>query len=292
MCEQEDVKARRARDLERWHRRSEARQRNPGTFASRAEPPRKVAPGRTRCEPCLEKRRRIADRERHHKRTADPGVAAGTCVHGAASFAPEPGRSTCSSLCGQARQCGKPCQGRQAPREGTSPGRDRFEENGSTSARDAAAFMKSGYQPASAASAAVPPRGRTEPPARLAPESIEPTTSSAMHVPRPRVSSTGGAIRRRSGSPGGRAAADGPKPAAPPVSASVAGTAGPKRAGRCAGPAARTGGRQRGRAGSNGKRGRPLRQVRRALGWQGALRSLRRRQGQAVEAQLRGTARG
>ena len=90
MCEQEDAKARRARDLERWHRRSETR-RESGLCQScgRAEP----APGRTRCEPCLEKRR-IADRERHHKRTA-ARIAAGMCPR-CGKREPAPNRSTCA----------------------------------------------------------------------------------------------------------------------------------------------------------------------------------------------------
>ncbi len=90
MCEQEDVKARRARDLERWRRRSEAR-RESGLCQScgRAQ----AAPGRTRCEPCLEKRR-AADRERHHRRTADR-IALGMCPR-CGKLPPEPNRSTCA----------------------------------------------------------------------------------------------------------------------------------------------------------------------------------------------------
>ena len=91
MCEQEDVKATRARDRERWHlRASERKSRGACQSCGIAA----LAPGRTRCEPCLEKRR-VADRERHRKRTA-ARIAAGTCVR-CGKHAPEPGRSTCSS---------------------------------------------------------------------------------------------------------------------------------------------------------------------------------------------------
>ena len=91
MCEQEDIKARRARDRERWHDRAATRKKA-GLCQSCgcAE----VAPGRTRCEPCLQKRR-IADRARHHKRTA-ARLAAGACPR-CGRRPPEPGRSTCSS---------------------------------------------------------------------------------------------------------------------------------------------------------------------------------------------------
>ena len=91
MCEQEDVKARRARDRERWHRRSETR-RESGLCQScgRTE----AAPNRTRCEPCLAKRR-AADRERHHRRTV-ARIAAGMCPR-CGNRPPEPDRSTCSA---------------------------------------------------------------------------------------------------------------------------------------------------------------------------------------------------
>ena len=90
MCEQEDIKARRARDLERWHRRA-AERKSSGTCTScgKAAP----APGRTRCEPCLEKRR-AADRRRHHRRTADR-LARGMCPR-CGKRPPAPERSTCA----------------------------------------------------------------------------------------------------------------------------------------------------------------------------------------------------
>ena len=91
MCEQEDIEARRARDLERWHRRAADRKSRNLCLSCGATAP---APGRTRCEPCLQKRR-IADRARHHKRTA-ARIAAGTCVR-CGKFPPEPERSTCAS---------------------------------------------------------------------------------------------------------------------------------------------------------------------------------------------------
>ena len=90
MREQEDIRARRARDLERWRRRSEAR-REAGLCQScgLAAP----APGRARCEPCLEKRR-AADRERHRRRTADR-IARGMCPR-CGKREPAPGRSSCA----------------------------------------------------------------------------------------------------------------------------------------------------------------------------------------------------
>lgn len=91
MCEQEDIRARRARDRERWHRRAADRKsRNVCQSCGVAAP----APGRTRCEPCLEKRR-AADRERHHRRTAER-LARGMCPR-CGEREPAPERSTCAS---------------------------------------------------------------------------------------------------------------------------------------------------------------------------------------------------
>ena len=87
---EDELAARRARDLDRWHSRSETRKaRNLCQSCGRREP----APNRTRCEPCLMKRR-AADRARHHRRTADR-VARGLCPR-CGKRPPAPGRSTCA----------------------------------------------------------------------------------------------------------------------------------------------------------------------------------------------------
>ncbi len=74
MCEQEDIEARRARDLERWHRRVDERR---ARGLCRTCGKRAPEPERGQCEPCAGKRR-SADRERHRRRTA-ARVADGKC---------------------------------------------------------------------------------------------------------------------------------------------------------------------------------------------------------------------
>ena len=65
MCDQ-DIQTRRARDLERYHRRVAERKAAGLCLKCGKRPP---APHRTQCEPCAEKRR-PADRDRFHRRTA------------------------------------------------------------------------------------------------------------------------------------------------------------------------------------------------------------------------------
>ncbi|MDE0389760.1 MAG: hypothetical protein OXI75_13760, partial [Rhodospirillales bacterium] len=66
MCEV-DIEARRARDLERWHRRTAERRSRGLCLQCGKRPP---APHRSQCEPCIEKRR-SADLARYHRRTAE-----------------------------------------------------------------------------------------------------------------------------------------------------------------------------------------------------------------------------
>ena len=73
MCCQ-DIEARRARDLERFHRRTAARRARGLCLKCGKCPP---ADGRTVCEPCAAKKR-PADRERFHRRTA-ARIAQGLC---------------------------------------------------------------------------------------------------------------------------------------------------------------------------------------------------------------------
>ena len=63
----EDIEARRARDLERYHRRTAERRAKGLCLKCGKRPP---APHRSQCEPCAEKRR-PADLARHHRRTAE-----------------------------------------------------------------------------------------------------------------------------------------------------------------------------------------------------------------------------
>ena len=283
MCEQEDVKARRARDLERWHRRSEAR-RESGLCQSCGRA--KVAPGRTRCEPCLEKRR-VADRERHHKRTASR-LAAGTCVR-CGKNAPEPGRSTCSSCAkrdnaasrardARLRAKGLPRRDPSREREYQRERRRRLYEE------RISAGLCSQVRPCPRAAGQNHLRG------------LRPKASNQRQAPPCTCQGQGSPLRRaRSGGEAEvRAGEQPPTDRSPPRRRSLHPLrARPARRGQVdvrALPREQAAGKEGAPARTQG--GRPLRQVRRALGWQGALRSLRRRQGQAVEAQLRSTARG
>ena len=63
----EDIESRRARDLERYHRRTAERRAKGLCLKCGKRPP---APHRSQCEPCAEKRR-PADLARHHRRTAE-----------------------------------------------------------------------------------------------------------------------------------------------------------------------------------------------------------------------------
>ena len=63
----DDIVARRARDLERYHRRTAERRAKGLCLKCGKRPP---APHRSQCEPCAEKRR-PSDLARHHRRTAE-----------------------------------------------------------------------------------------------------------------------------------------------------------------------------------------------------------------------------
>ena len=95
MCDQ-DIEARRARDLERYHRRTAERRAHGLCLKCGKRPP---APHRSQCEPCAEKRR-PADLARHHRRTAER-VAHGLCPK-CGKQPPAPGRSMCEP-CGAKR---------------------------------------------------------------------------------------------------------------------------------------------------------------------------------------------
>ena len=73
MCDH-DLEARRARDLERFHRRTAERRAKGLCLKCGKQPP---AAGRSMCEPCAAKKR-PAHRERHHRRTA-ARIAQGLC---------------------------------------------------------------------------------------------------------------------------------------------------------------------------------------------------------------------
>ena len=71
---EQDIETRRARDLERYHRRTAERRAKGLCLKCGKRPP---APHRSQCEPCAEKRR-PADRARHHRRSAER-AAQGLC---------------------------------------------------------------------------------------------------------------------------------------------------------------------------------------------------------------------
>ena len=86
---EQDIATRRARDLERWHRRVAERKAQGLCVKCGKRPP---APHRSQCAPCIEKRR-PADLARYHQRTAER-VAEGLCPK-CGKRAPEPERSQC-----------------------------------------------------------------------------------------------------------------------------------------------------------------------------------------------------
>ena len=88
MCCQ-DIEARRARDLERFHRRTAERRARGLCLKCGKCPP---ATGRTVCEPCAAKKR-PADRERFHRRTA-ARITQGLCPK-CGKQPPAPGLSLC-----------------------------------------------------------------------------------------------------------------------------------------------------------------------------------------------------
>ena len=96
MCEQQDIEARRAQDLKRWHRRVAERRASGTCIRCGKRPPE---PHRSDCEPCAEKRRK-ADLERHHRRTAER-TALGLCPR-CGKQPPAPERFLCEP-CGEKR---------------------------------------------------------------------------------------------------------------------------------------------------------------------------------------------
>jgi len=94
MCEQQDIAVRRARDLERYHRRTaERRARGLCVKCGKRQP----VTHRSQCEVCIEKRR-PADLGRYHRRTAER-VAQGLCPR-CGKRPPAPDRSSCE-LCNE-----------------------------------------------------------------------------------------------------------------------------------------------------------------------------------------------
>ena len=101
MCDQDIEAARRARDLERYHRRTADRRAKGLCLKCGKRPP---APHRSQCEPCIEKRR-PADLARYHQRTAER-VAQGLCPK-CGKRPPEPGRSQCEPCAEKDRAAGR-----------------------------------------------------------------------------------------------------------------------------------------------------------------------------------------
>ena len=86
---EQDVATRRARDLERYHRRTAERRAKGLCPKCGKRPP---APHRTQCEPCAEKQR-ARDLERYHRRTAER-IARGLCPK-CGKRPPAPHRTQC-----------------------------------------------------------------------------------------------------------------------------------------------------------------------------------------------------
>ena len=134
---------------------------------------------------------------------------------------------------------------RPAPGRGQAPGTIR-NAPANMSASAAGASTPSAGQPASAPSAAA--RLRRAPSARSANPAPSGTASATANRHangrRPRVYRMAGAIPRPSAGPTASGAAGAARPAGRPASASVAATPRPRKAGRCASRAARTGGKR------------------------------------------------
>ena len=96
-----DIATRRARDLERYHRRVAERRAQGLCLKCGKRPP---APHRSQCEPCIAKRR-PADLARYHQRTAER-VARGLCPK-CGKRPPEPGRSQCGGCAEKDRAAGR-----------------------------------------------------------------------------------------------------------------------------------------------------------------------------------------
>ena len=101
MCDHDLDAARRARDLERYHRRVAERRAQGLCLKCGKRPP---APHRTQCAPCIEKRR-PADLARYHQRSAER-IALGLCPK-CGKRPPEPGRSQCGPCLEKDRAAGR-----------------------------------------------------------------------------------------------------------------------------------------------------------------------------------------
>ena len=88
---EQDIATRRARDLERYHRRVAERTAKGLCLKCGKRPP---APHRSQCEPCIEKRR-SADLARHHRQTAER-TARGLCPK-CGKQPPATGRTLCEA---------------------------------------------------------------------------------------------------------------------------------------------------------------------------------------------------
>ena len=96
-----DILARRARDLDRYHRQTAERRANNLCLKCGNQPP---APGRTRCEPCAA-RKRPADRVRHRRRAAER-AAQNLCLK-CGKRAPAPERTQCEPCLEKDRAAGR-----------------------------------------------------------------------------------------------------------------------------------------------------------------------------------------
>ena len=158
MSEQQDIEARRARDLERWHRRAAERTALGLCVKCGRRPPE---PERSQCGPCAEKRR-AADRERHRKRAA-ARIADGKCPRcGVREPAAE--RSICE-VCAEKRNRAGRTRDARLRAEGI-PRRDPDRANAyerDRSRRERAARVAAGICTACGAAPAAPGRMRCEP---------------------------------------------------------------------------------------------------------------------------------
>ena len=104
----QDIEARRKRDLERYYRQTAERRAQGLCIKCGKRPP---TPHRTWCEPCAAKKR-PADRARHHRRTAER-VDRGLCPK-CGKVPPAPGRSQCEPCLEKDRVAGRATAGAKA----------------------------------------------------------------------------------------------------------------------------------------------------------------------------------
>ena len=113
----QDIVIRRARDLERFYRRTAERRAQGLCLKCGKRPP---APGLSQCEPCAEKKR-APDRARHHRRTAER-IAQGLCPK-CGKQPPAPEFSVCAPCAEKKRLAGRARDARL--RAAGKPRRDR-----------------------------------------------------------------------------------------------------------------------------------------------------------------------